>query len=460
MSMLPEQLRKLSQHARLNELQNHFLFNLPFWIAATVTALLAVVYAKLFAWSEEWALAQADSYLILLTAPLGILLSFLIGHYFSKEAIGSGIPQIIASVAETSKEKRSELNRRIFSLRMILTKIIGSCFCVLGGGSTGREGPTLQISAAVFYQVSRIWPKSLPMPQTNLMVLAGGAGGLAAAFNTPLGGVVFAIEELSKTHISMIRTSIFQAVIICGIVAQMFMGNYLYLGDAQLSQDLSGVLMHTLWMAFVIGLTGAIFAQLLYNIGRWRARFSFSRQLVMTLMCGAAFSLLIYVCGESALGGGKHFLADALRHPEQGNILFPIARIMGNFLTYIAGVIGGIFAPALASGAAMAQYMSHELGLGAPRAMMLVGMVAFLTGVTRTPFTSFVLVLEMSDSHEFILYLMLSAFVASVAGYLVNPKSFYEQVAHNLRENQNPPQTAAPATTPPTGEPKDEQHQQ
>lgn len=446
MSNIPEHFRKLTQHARLNELQNHFLFNLPFWIAATITALLAVIYAKLFAWSEDWALSQADGYVIFLTAPAGILLSFLIGHFFSKEALGSGIPQIIASVAETSDEKRNGLNRRIFSLRMIATKIIGSCLCVLGGGSTGREGPTLQISAAIFYQVSKFWPKSLPMPQTKLMVLAGGAGGLAAAFNTPLGGVVFAIEELSKTHISMIRTSIFQAVIICGIVAQMFMGNYLYLGNAQLSQDLSGVLMHTLWMSFVIGLTGAIFAQSLYKIGRWRARFSFGRQLAMTLLCGAAFSLLIYVCGTSAIGGGKHFLADALHHPEQGNVLFPVARILGNFLTYISGVIGGIFAPALASGAAMAQYMSHELALGAPRAMMLVGMVAFLTGVTRTPFTSFVLVLEMSDSHEFILYLMLSAFVASIAGYLVNPKSFYEQVAHNIRETQSPPQAATPAS--------------
>ena len=67
----------------------------------------------------------------------------------------------------------------------------------------------------------------------------------------------------------------------------------------------------------------------------------------------------------------------------------------------------------------------------------------------------------MSDSHEFILYLMLSAFVASVAGYLVNPKSFYEQVAHNLRDNQISPQTAAPAAaTDKTGEPNDEQHRQ
>lgn len=439
--------QSLRQLTHLDELQNHFLFNLPFWIAAGITGIISVLYARLFVFCEDWALAHSSGYLILVLAPVTITVSFLLAHFFSREASGSGIPQIMASVA--TPENQTGLHGRLFGFRMLIVKILGACVCVLGGGSTGREGPTLQISAAIFYQVSRLWPKSLPRPQQTLMVLAGGAGGLAAAFNTPLGGVVFAIEELSKTHISHIRTSIFQAVIICGVVAQMFMGNYLYLGQHELSQDMSGVLTQTLILAFLIGLVGAGFAQLLYFAGRWRSRQKFGGKLAITLACGLCFSLVFWICGPTTLGGGKRFMLEALQHADSGaNVFFPVARVLGNFFTYVAGAIGGIFAPALASGAAIAQYLTSEFHLQAPRVMMLVGMAAFLTGVTRTPFTSFVLVLEMSDSHEVILYLMLSAFVASLAGYLISPRSFYEQAAHDiLQENTNQTPAGHPAPT-------------
>lgn len=416
------------------------LLNLPFWIGASIVALVAVLYAKLFAICEEWALTHAAENYIFIAAPAGIIASFLLAHYFSKESAGSGIPQIIASVE--IKDDEHVILKKLLSFRMIFFKMLGSCVCVFGGGSTGREGPTLQVSSAIFYQLSRLWPKKLPKPPQNLMILAGGAGGLAAAFNTPLGGVVFAIEELAKVHILHVRTSIFQAVIISGLISQILIGNYLYLGQSILDAHSSVLVYQTLILALIIGFIGAFFAESLLQIGRWRKSKSFAVQLTMTILCAGFFSFLIWLCGPTTLGGGKSFMSELLKNPEsQTSVLIPISRYFGNFFTYIGGVIGGVFAPALASGASIAHYLSTEFDFQAPRVMILVGMVAFLTGVTRTPFTSFVLVLEMSDSHEVIIYLMLSSLVASLVANLVTTKSFYEQAAHDIL-NSVPPQKA------------------
>ncbi|AZZ36754.1 chloride channel protein [Bdellovibrio sp. qaytius] len=413
-------------------LQKKFLQQLPFWLAAGLTALLAVGYAKIFALCEEWALTR-DVTTTYWAAPLGIIISFLIGYFISKESIGSGIPQILAS-AELA-EKQNPILKKILSLKMIVVKIIGSCICVIGGGSTGREGPTLQISAAIFYQLNRFWPKKLSRPPDNLMVIAGGAAGLAAAFNTPLGGVVFAIEEISKTHISHIRTTVFQAVIIAGVISQMVMGNYLYIGKSTLDTSAAGLMLYTVLFSIIIGLTGAAFAESLYRIGRWRKNTTFTKQFVLTLFSAAAFVGIFYFCGAGTLGAGKGVMQKILQGESTSAFSSElwVGRLFGNFFTYIAGVIGGIFAPALASGATLAQWLTGLLNTGSSHVLILVGMVAFLTGVTRTPFTSFILVFEMTSSHEVILYLMLAGLISNVVAKLVNHESFYEQVAHDIK---------------------------
>jgi H+/Cl- antiporter ClcA len=419
-----------------------FFNSLPFWVSAAVAAFVAVIYAKVYGFAEEWALFHGTDDIIYITAPLAITGSFLLGHFVSKEALGSGIPQIMASIEIQNEDH--PLIRKLFSFRMLLTKFVGSCLCVLGGGSVGREGPTLQVSAAIFYQLSRFWPKSMPRPQQSMMILAGGAAGLAAAFNTPLGGIVFAIEELSKSHITKVRTSIFQAVIIAGIISQMMMGNYLYLGHPSFNLKAHWVFLQTIFVAIIAGLLGALFAQGLYYVSVWRKKQTFSVQLAATIGFSLAFAGLIWLCGPTTIGGGRTFMAQALEHAEVApNIFVPLGRVLGNFFTYNAGVIGGIFAPALASGAAIGQFITETFAFQAPRTMMLVGMAAFLTGVTRTPFTSMVLVLEMTDSHEIVLYLMLSSFVASLISHVVKSKSFYEQAAHDILANTQPPALAA-----------------
>ncbi len=437
--------QEILQNEHLRSAQNKLLLNLPFWICAALTAIVSVFYTKIFALAEEWSISLATTYWIYLTAPVGMLLSFLVGHFFSKEAIGSGIPQVIAAV-ELAPDRHPYLEK-LLSIKMLIAKIVGSALCVLGGGVSGREGPTLHVSTAIFYQVSKYWPKRLPQPQLPGIILAGGAAGLAAAFNTPLGGVVFAIEELSKSHISLVRTAVFQAVIIAGLLAQVFLGNYLYLGNSSFGTFPYAVLYQTVIIAGIIGLVSGVFAEGLFRITTWRAKKSLGFKIAMTLFCGMLLGLTIYICGPHTVGAGKHVMVDLLQNPtgEADPLLF-VGRIFGNFFTYIGGVIGGVFAPALASGATMGQFLSQFFGFPNVKLMIMVGMVAFLTGITRTPFTSFVLVLEMSDSHEIILYLMISSMVSNVAARIFAPKGFYEQAAHGILATHAPEKlSSAPA---------------
>jgi len=425
---------RILQDPRLLSAREKILLNLPFWLAAGLAAVVSVFYNKVFKICEDWALAHASDSIILWTAPFAVIASFLIGYFFSRESIGSGIPQVIATVeASSPSDIKDGLLKRFLGFPMIVAKMVGSCICVLGGGVTGREGPTLQVSAGIFYQFSRFWPKRFSKPQLQAMILAGGAAGLASAFNTPLGGVVFAIEELSKSHISAIRTNVFQSVIIAGILAQLFLGNYLYLGETKFGTFPIEVLLQTILIAAVVGVIGSAFAETLYRVTKWRGQKSFAIKLSVTILCGLLMSATIWALGPATVGAGKSFMSNLLQHPESvASPLTPLARILGNLFTYLGGVIGGVFAPSLASGAALGQFIAQTLGFASVKLMILVGMVAFLTGIARTPFTSFILVLEMSSSHDVILYLMLASVIANVSARVINTKGFYEQAAHDI----------------------------
>lgn len=402
----------------------------PYWAAAATTALVSLAFAQLFRWSESIALTYLTGhpYWAIFVIPAAILTSAALAEFFSPTAAGSGIPQLIAGV-ELAKNSSPFLDKML-GLRMIVVKIVGSCVCVAGGGITGREGPNLQISAAIFNLFRRYWPRAKENINHQSMILAGGAAGLAAAFNTPLGGVVFAVEELAKVHISQIRTAIFHAVLISGILVQAIAGNYLFLGKTTPKLDGFGEILALAFAAALIGFAGGVFGKLSVKALDWRARRARRTRFLITGVCAAGVTVIYYFGGDHALGSGRHVIVDLLaqaQEPVPGSL--SVIRGAGNFLTYAGGVIGGVFAPALATGAAMGAWFSQLAHFGARPIFVLVGMTAFLTGLTRTPFTSMILVSEMTDSHDVILALMLGAIVAQGAAKLVDPVSFYEHAS-------------------------------
>jgi H+/Cl- antiporter ClcA len=313
---------------------------------------------------------------------------------------------------------------------VIAVKIISSTFKVLGGGVVGREGPTIQISSSVFQVVYKYLPKWWkPISQKNILV-AGAASGLAAAFNTPLGGIIFAIEELSKFHIKKYKSSLFVAVIIAGLVAQSLGGSYLYLGYPKLATTGWMIYLGVLIVSILSGFFGAKIGAILWKVVTYlKSKKTIYQQIFIVLLASLLISSMIYFLGTDAMGSGKELMERTLFTADKNvEWYLPFVRMGGLITSFGFGGAGGIFAPSLSIGASIGAVVSGFLDLTGSNVnvLIVVGMTAFLTGITRSPFTSAIIVIEMTDRHSAIFFLMLAAVISSAIAYLVERKSFYD----------------------------------
>ncbi|RZK47417.1 MAG: chloride channel protein, partial [Hymenobacter sp.] len=258
-----------------NRARRLILQSFPFWIASLLTGLMAVGYEKVFGWAEQvsftW-LGYAPALAFALT-PLAFLGSWLLVRLLAPAARGSGIPQVMAGI-ELSNPAHHRYTDYLLSLRVASVKVLSSVVLLLGGGLIGREGPTIQIAAAIFRAINRLQPAGWPQLSRQIALVTGGAAGLAAAFNTPLGGIVFVVEELTQIHLSRFRMAVFTAVIIAGLTAQEFLGSYLYLGYPKITAPGGWLLGILAVVAMACGLAGAVFGKCLLLIGSYRQRFT------------------------------------------------------------------------------------------------------------------------------------------------------------------------------------------
>lgn len=431
-----KQIRKFGKRLfdiLFNERIKHNLLQaIPFWIASFITALLAVAYTKLFNFSEgvlQSALSW-NRWSIFVLAPVCFFLAWWIVQLYSKNARGSGIPQVMAAI-ELAGPKYSYAVDKLLNLRVIVVKIISSMLMVIGGGAVGREGPTIQIAGSVFRTVNKLIPKSWPKLSSQSFILTGGAAGLAAAFNTPLGGVVFAIEELAKIHIRFFRTALFSAVIIAGLTAQGILGPYLYFGYPDVNGLGLSIFFGVAGVAIIAGMGGSFMGKVIIALMRRKKSFSKTKSAIYVVLSGILFALIAYFINGEILGSGNEVINTVLFTPEKHTSWdTPLWRTVGPIISFNTGAAGGVFAPALAAGASIGSYFSNIFDIIGPNANILIlgGMVGFLTGITRTPFTSAILVLEMTDRHSVIFHLMLAAMISNIAALLVDKQSFYERL--------------------------------
>lgn len=303
---------------------------------------------------------------------------------------------------------------------------------ILGGGLIGKEGPTIQIAGTVFRKINEWLPSWWPKISKRNMIMTGAAAGLAAAFNTPLGGIVFAVEELTKTHISYFKTALFTAVIIAGLTAQGMLGPYLYLGYPDVSCLSKYIFFPLILVAAITGLLGSGMSKIIMWIIRWKRSFKFKYQhFIYVLACGLVIASIAYFMDPRVLGSGKEIMTTTLFTPAKDVAWYTASyRIIGTMLSFTTGATGGIFAPALGEGAGVGSLLAGWLEVSANKTNILIlcGMVGFLTGVTSTPFTSAILVLEMTDRHSVIFHLMIAGLVASIISIVFDKHSLYDQL--------------------------------
>lgn len=437
-TLIRRSLKKSFDNIRNEQLKYNLLQAIPFWIGSVITGFVAVMYAKIFAWGEKLLeiILHWHDWMIFIIAPIGFVLSWWLVKEFAPNAKGSGIPQVMAAVELANPKEHTKI-RSLLSLKIIFFKILSSVILVIGGGAVGREGPTIQIAGSVFRKVNEYLPHWWPKISKKNMIMTGAAAGLAAAFNTPLGGIVFAVEELSKTHINYFKTALFTAVIIAGLTAQTFAGSYLYLGYPK-THDVSLMVMFPIIL--VAGISGIMASQLsvtMLKMNDWKKRKlkTDRSNVAFLIVCALFIASIAYFINREILGSGKEIMQRVLfTQNKHEDWYVPILRMLGPALSFTSGGAGGIFAPALAAGASIGSVVSGAIHLNPNESNVVIlgGMVAFLTGITRAPFTSAIIVLEMTDRHSLIFHLMLAGMVSSIVSILVSRHSLYDVIKANF----------------------------
>ena len=443
---LKQRAKNLFDRTGSAKFKNGLLQALPFWLASLITGLLAVAYSKIFSLAEKGThvVFTHSPFLFFIITPACFILSWWVVNRFSTYARGSGIPQVMAAIELSSPNTEKSL-RPLLGIRVILVKVCSSIIMVFGGGAIGREGPTIQIAGSVFYKINQWLPSWWPKISKKNMIMTGAAAGLAAAFNTPLGGIVFAVEELTKTHMNYFKTALFSAVIIAGLTAQGFLGPYLYFGYPDVRNLSPFVFVPVLGIAVLTGLMGSILSKGMLKIFRWKKTFNTTYKNLFYLVVSAfILAILAVFVNVNSFGSGKDFIANML-FTNQKYTSWDVAllRIFGPLLSFTSGAAGGVFAPALSAGAGLGSMVSgwFHMTPANTNLMILSGMVGFLTGVTRTPFTSAILVLEMTDRHNVIFFLILAGMIASLAAYIVDRHSLYDHLREEYIYDLGPDKT-------------------
>lgn len=437
-TFIREAVKKSFDNIRNEQLKYNLLQAIPFWIGSVITGFFAVMYAQIFAWGENLMNFIFDwhAWMIFIIAPIGFVLSWWLVKEFAPNAKGSGIPQVMAAV-ELANPKEHKKIRSLLSLKIIFFKILSSVILVIGGGAVGREGPTIQIAGSVFRKVNEYLPEWWPKISKKNMIMTGAAAGLAAAFNTPLGGIVFAVEELSKTHINYFKTALFTAVIIAGLTAQTLAGSYLYLGYPKTNDVSLMVMFPIILVAATAGILASQLSVIMLKINGWKKKTlkTDRANVVFLVICALIIASIAYFINREILGSGKEIMERVLFTKNKHEDWYvPVLRMLGPALSFTSGGAGGIFAPALTAGASIGSVISGAIHLTAneTNVVILAGMVAFLTGITRAPFTSAIIVLEMTDRHSLIFHLMLAGMVSSIASILVSRHSLYDVLKVNF----------------------------
>jgi len=386
----------------------------------------------------------AGAWLMLLWTPLLTVVVLWWTRRFVPGAAGSGIPQVMRAL---DTDLPPVQRRWLVSPRLAAHKIGLVSAGLLAGLSIGREGPTVQVGAGLMVGARRwLGPRST-IDEHDLMV-AGAAAGIAAAFNTPLGGIVFALEQLTRRRHAAHSTLVIAAIVLAGLIAVSVFGNQTYFGRLRVQTLSWSLLPPGLAVALICGLAGGLFARLIVasaaglpdRFSRWRRTHPYR----FAAGCGLAVAVIGLVTGGQTAGAGYAPTRALLEGQADLPVVYTALKFCATWLSAWSGVPAGVFAPSLAIGAGIGHDVARLAGLGTEAAIPLIalGMVGFLSASTLAPITAFIIVMEMVSGHAMVLSLMACSMVAGGVSRLVAP-SMYGGLAALLP--LPPPEPANPA---------------
>lgn len=400
--------------------------------AAAVSGAVAVGFAKLCdgAMAFHARAISGAAWIGPLLLAIGVPTCVWLMRRLAPAAAGSGIPQVIAAgeIGRGRGADGEKIHDERVSMRTALVKIALAALLLTCGGSIGREGPTVQVVAATMVFLTG-WLRGGPGRRT--LLIAGGAAGVSAAFNTPIAGIVFAVEELARGFDKRANTVVILAVVSAGVAAYALGGNYAYFGD------MSGSAGWRAWASAVFvgaasGLAGGLFSRLMAAIlvgdnpvRRWKE----ARPIGFAALCGLIAAAAALVTGGATYGAGYEQAKSLLfGHPASG---FALAggKWVATLAAAASGAPGGVFAPSLATGAGLGALFAHLAPWAGAREAVTLGMAGYLAGVVQAPLTSAVILMEMTRDPGLVGPLLLCTLIARRCSEALSPTPLYHALA-------------------------------
>jgi CIC family chloride channel protein len=362
-----------------------------------------------------------------------VLISIFIVRRFAREAGGSGIQEVEGALKGCRKLRK----------RVVPVKFVSGLFSLGSGLSLGKEGPSIHMAAALAqFFIDRF---KLTKKYANAIISAGAGAGLAAAFNTPLSGVIFVIEEMNRKF--RFSVSAIKCVLIAGItsivVSRSIMGN----PPAIRVETFSAVPQNTLWLFVVLGIIfgyfGLLFNKSIIKVANFFSEGPRKRYWTLVIIVCIVFGTGV-VLSPNAVGGGYIVIANALNYNLSIKMLLVLFafRFAGVIFSYGTGVTGGIFAPMIALGTIFGLayglsvnqlFPQYHLDAGV---FAVAGMSALFTATVGAPLTGIVLVMEMTWNYHLLLPLIITCFSASMLTYIHHQKPIYDTLLRRTISNE------------------------
>lgn len=402
---------------------------------ALVVGLVSGIIASAFRISLQWVESHRIGWQHELTGWSGLGVALAIGvtggglcvwlvQRFAPEAAGSGIPHLKAVV----------LGERTMGWRRLLpVKFLAGVLGIGGGLALGREGPTVQMGGATGLMVSEWFRVKIGEGERKALIAAGSGAGLSAAFNAPLAGVVFVLEELHGSFTPVIFVAAFLASVTADVVGRVLTGEMPVFSLHGMTAPGLEALPLALMVGALCGLAGVAFNRSLLTSLDLFERLKGWPPFAKGALAGVAVAVASWLLPGSAGSGGV--LAERALLGEFTLRLLPallLVRFALTMISYGSGAAGGIFAPLLVIGAlgGLAVGQAAQLVLPAwaphPEVFAVIGMGALLTAIVRAPLTGIVLMIELTGKYDFMLPLLAGCLVAYGVAEALNDPPIYE----------------------------------
>ncbi len=417
--------KSLFRNVRLSEAQRFLLLSLLIGIFSGVLVVLFHITIEVVSWGSLGALAGRFRNARLFSPALGAIVAVLLVRFVFPLARGSGVNQTKIAIYASDG---------IVSSTTILGKFLACAISIGTGNSLGPEDPSLQMGAGVASRLGRLF--QLPRSSMRLIAPVGAAAGIAAAFNTPISGVLFVMEEVLADWSATAVGSIVLAAVSSVVTMRAFLGNEpLFRIPAFELTDASELLIYAL-IGVIGGVLSAGFIHVIEilkhrieRLGRWRA-------FVLPIAAGCLTGV-VGLWFPEVMGAGYDGINSALHGQFTWQVLFylALAKVLVTLMCFSADTPGGMFAPSLFIGAmiggALGGVAHHVWRLPAApaEAYMLVGMGAFFAGVFRAPITSIFMIFETSASYVIILPVMIANMTAYFVSRRLHSTAFFKMLA-------------------------------